>query len=234
MGVRWSPGSSVTSISRSHHRIAGSRNRHSMTSVSPMERRSPGSSRSEPRSSRRRSSPVCHHPRESMHMTTRPRSRIAAVLLMTGLAVVVAGAPAAAQSGPSDWQVLTDGPALGDLTAGVLASVPSGVVVLVGYSGSTAPTKGKKPLAATSDAWYSPDGTAWTEAALAGRRRECRTRRDRWPGRIRRRRSGQDRRPYLAFAYGRDMDRGQRRQRQEGQHLRCRRRARRLRGHGDP
>ena len=98
-------------------------------------------------------------------MRFRSNLRFNAGFLVTSLAIALTSAPAMAQSEVSDWVATSDVPWSFD--SGRLAANME-TVVLVGYSGSTAPTKGKKPLDVTSAAWFSPDGTAWTAAEFAG------------------------------------------------------------------
>ncbi len=91
---------------------------------------------------------------------------VATGCLIASLAIAVAAVPAMAQDGAPDWVANSDGP--WSLDAGRLAVDAVGSVVLIGYSGSTAPTKGKKPLEVTGGAWYSADGITWSEAVLDG------------------------------------------------------------------
>ena len=101
-------------------------------------------------------------------MQLRWKPPLASVILAASLTVGLGGVPVMAQSGASDWGVLTEGPALGDLTAGALAADASGTAVLVGFSGSGSQPRGNKPLEATARAWSSPDGATWTEVVLPG------------------------------------------------------------------
>ncbi len=71
-----------------------------------------------------------------------------------------------AQSEASDWMAISDGP--GPWTPAGSPLTGPDTVVLVGYRGSTAPTKGRQPFDVTTSAWFSPDGTTWNEAELAG------------------------------------------------------------------
>ena len=93
-------------------------------------------------------------------------SRFTSAFLVITLALGLMAVPAMAQTTPPDWVATTDVPWSFDSAR--LATDGAGTVVLVGYSGSTAPTEGKKPFDVTSGAWFSPDGTTWDEASLAG------------------------------------------------------------------
>jgi hypothetical protein len=103
---------------------------------------------------------------EHPEMQKRSTLRFTAGFLVALLAAAFTVAPAVAQTATSDWVAISDGP--WSLDAGRLATDEAGSVVLVGYRGSTAPTKGKKPLDVTSGAWFSLDGATWNEASLGG------------------------------------------------------------------